>query len=79
MPGTCLAPSCGKPARAQPGHRGDLQCTDAYTCPGAHPSFLNYFSGSPAWDYADWGWAYHTAQNGNWLNADSGNTDDITG
>ncbi len=57
----------------------DLQCTDAYNCPGAHPSFLSYFNGSPSWDYANWGWAYHTAKNGTWINADSGNSGDITG
>jgi hypothetical protein len=58
----------------------DLQCTDANTCPGAHPSFLSYFS-SQNWDqtYASWGWKYHTAKNGNWTNADSGNSGDITG
>lgn len=69
------------PAYATHGNLGtfDLQCIDAYNCPGAHPSFLSYFSGSPSWDYADWSWAYHTAQNGNWLNADSGNTGDISG
>jgi len=57
----------------------DLQCTDAYTCPGAHPSFLSYFTGSPAWDYVNWGWTYHTAKNGNWTNASTGNVGDITG
>jgi hypothetical protein len=57
----------------------DLQCTDAYNCPGPHPSFLSYFNGSPAWDYASWGWTYHTAKNGDWVNADSGNSGDITG
>jgi hypothetical protein len=69
------------PAYVTHGNLGtfDLQCTDAYNCPGAHPSFLSYFNGSPAWDYADWSWAYHTAKNGDWLNADTGNTGDITG
>src|SRR5581483_10280267 len=56
----------------------DLMCTDAYTCPGAHPTASSYVSG---WDgsLASWGWTYHTAQNGNWVNADSGNTGDISG
>lgn len=69
------------PAYSTHGNLGtfDLACTDAYNCPGAHPSFLSYFSGSPAWDYADWGWTYHTAKNGTWTNADSGNSGDITG
>jgi hypothetical protein len=57
----------------------NLMCTDANTCPGAHPSFLSYFNGSPSWDYASWGWRYHTAKNGNWVNAMTGNTGDITG
>jgi hypothetical protein len=57
----------------------DLQCNTDPTCPGAHPSFLSYFNGSPAWDYADWGWSYHTAHNGNWVNSLSGNSGDITG
>lgn len=59
----------------------DLQCTDAYTCPGAHPSFYSYFS-SPAPDtvgLGTWGWTYHTAQNGNWTNASSGSFGDISG
>ncbi len=69
------------PAYATHGNLGtfNLACTDAYTCPGAYPSFLSYFSGSPAWDYADWGWTYHTAQNGIWINASTGNSGDITG
>jgi hypothetical protein len=32
-----------------------------------------------SWDYADWGWSYHTAQNGNWLNSLGDNEGDITG
>src|SRR5581483_1972686 len=69
------------PAYATHGNLGtfDLECTDAYTCNGAYPSFLSYFTGSPSWDYANWGWAYHTAQNGTWVNASTGNTGDITG
>ncbi len=73
------------PAYATHGNLGpfDLQCgptpAPGYACNGAHPSFLSYFTGSPSWDYADWSWAYHTAKNGDWLNADSGNTGDITG
>jgi hypothetical protein len=70
------------PAYASHGNLGtfDLQCIDAYTCPGVHPSFLSYFS-SQTWDgnLASWGWSYHTARNGDWVNASTGNTDDITG
>jgi hypothetical protein len=57
----------------------NLNCDTSFNCPGAHPSFLSYFTGSPSWDYANWGWSYHTAKNGDWLNADSGNSGDITG
>ena len=56
----------------------DLACIDAYNCPGAHPTFLSYFSGTPSWDYAWWGWQYQTAQNGTWLNSVDANTGDIT-
>jgi hypothetical protein len=57
----------------------DLQCTDANTCPGAHPSYLSYFTSTSGNSLANWSWSYHTAQNGNWLNADTGNSGDITG
>ena len=69
------------PAYSTRGNLGsfDLQCVDANTCPGAHPTFLSYFNAGVIWDYADWAWRYHTAQNGDWLNALSGNEGDITG
>lgn len=69
------------PAYATHGQLGsfDLQCDPSFNCPGAHPSFLSYFSGSPSWGYADWGWTYHTAKNGDWVNDSSGNSGDITG
>ena len=59
----------------------DLQCTDAYNCPGPHPSFLSYFdnSGSINWSQPVWAWNYTTAKNGSWLNSYTGNTGDITG
>lgn len=57
----------------------DLQCVTYNDCPGAHPSFLSYFSGSPSWGYASWGWTYHTARNGNWMNTSSVNSGDIIG
>ena len=47
----------------------DLQCTSAYDCPGAHPSFLSYFGSTGSWDLAAWGWAYLTPRNGVWVNA----------
>lgn len=71
----------GSPAYKTHGNLGtfDLMCASAYDCPGARPSFLSYFDGSPSWGFADWGWTYHTAKNGAWVNAASGNSGDITG
>ena len=57
----------------------DLQCTDAYNCPGAHPGYWSYFSSTSGDDLASWGWTYHTAKNGDWTNASTGNSGDITG
>jgi hypothetical protein len=57
----------------------DLQCTDAYNCPGQHPSYLDYFSTvSTDNAFSVWGWNYHTSQNGTWNNTSTGNTGDIT-
>lgn len=56
----------------------DLRCTDAYTCPGQHPSFLSYFD-APSYDMPAWGWIYRTPQNGTWVNQASGSSGDITG
>ncbi len=69
------------PAYATRGDLGsfDLECTDAYTCPGAHPGYYSYFSSTSGDDLASWGWTYHTARNGDWTNADGGNSGDITG
>lgn len=59
------------PAYATKGQLGsfDLQCTDAYTCPGEHPSYLSYFTITSGDDLAWWGWEYKTPQNGTWINA----------
>jgi hypothetical protein len=60
----------------------DLMCTDAYTCPGAHPSYLSYFSTTTGDDLAHWGWIYHAGNHGTWLNQDdvsSADGGDITG
>lgn len=56
----------------------NLECTDAYNCPGEHPSFLNYVSPTSGYDLATWGWTYHTAKNGNWVNSATGNIGDIS-
>ncbi len=57
----------------------DLNCDMSFNCPGAHPSYLSYFTTTSGDSFATWSWSYHTAQNGNWVNADSGNFGDITG
>ena len=57
----------------------DLHCTSLNDCPGDHPSFLSYFASTAGWGFADWGWSYHTAKNGTWINQASGNSGDITG
>ncbi|HEU4967234.1 MAG TPA: hypothetical protein VFT53_07250 [Candidatus Saccharimonadales bacterium] len=56
---------------------GNLGTFDATA---AHPSFLSYFDNASAinWTQPTWGWTYHTARNGNWVNASSGNFGDIS-
>lgn len=63
------------PAYATHGNLGSFDAT------AAHPSFLSYFNdpGSINWTQPTWGWTYHTARNGNWVNASSGSYGDITG
>jgi hypothetical protein len=62
-----------KPPYATHGELGtfDLHCTDAYTCPGAHPSYTSYFSSSTGDTLAHWGWIYHAGRNGTWLDQDN--------
>lgn len=55
----------------------DLQCTDAYNCPGAHPTISSYVSGS--YDLTWWGWKYTTARHGHWINSIDADTGDIIG
>ena len=55
----------------------DLRCTDANTCPGAHPSISSYvtgYDGRLAW----WGWQYTTDGHGTWTDSSDGITGDIT-
>ncbi len=68
------------PAYATHGNLGsfNLQCDSSFNCPGDHPSFLSYVS-TGDWTQPAWGWTYHTAQNGNWVNSSGGNSGDITG
>jgi hypothetical protein len=60
----------------------DLMCDAAFNCPGDHPSFTSYISGSSGFDFAQWGWIYHAGKHGTWLNQDdvaAANSGDITG
>ena len=41
--------------------------------------FLSYFGSTGSRDQPAWGWTYHTAKNGDWVNASTGNSGDITG
>jgi hypothetical protein len=42
------------------------------------PDWVGQFFGAGAtFDYIWWGWQYHTAQNGTWVNASIGNSGDI--
>lgn len=58
---------------------GNLGSFDQST--GNYPSFLSYFNnpGLVNWTQPTWGWTYHTAQNGDWVNASSGSYGDISG
>ncbi|HVA29781.1 MAG TPA: hypothetical protein VMU58_00795 [Gaiellaceae bacterium] len=68
------------PVYATHGNLGsfNLGCDPSFNCPGAHPSFLSYVSTSD-WTQPAWGWTYHTAQNGDWVNSSGSNSGDITG
>jgi len=56
--------------------KGNLGTFDAN---GPHPSYASYFSSTAGDDLAVWGWTYHTAKNGDWTNASSGSSGDISG
>lgn len=60
------------PSYATHGYLGtfDLQCTSVSACPGAHPSYLSYFSSTAGDSLAQWGWIYHAGRHGTWLNQD---------
>lgn len=73
------------PTRPTHGDLGtfDLQCTPAGDCPGAHPSYADYFSSTSGDNLAQWGWIYKAQQHhGTWLNQDdtpAAASGDITG
>lgn len=57
----------------------DFRCTGAYNCPGAFDWVSAYFTNSTLFNQTFWGWQYHTAKNGSWVNSSAGNEGDITG
>jgi len=57
----------------------DYACTDAYTCPGAIDWQATYFNEVGSDSVSPWAWQYKTPRNGSWVNAEAGNSGDITG
>jgi hypothetical protein len=57
---------------------GNLGTFDASQAPNWIGAYFSP-SGSQVLDQNYWGWIYHTAQNGTWVNDSRGNTGDITG
>jgi hypothetical protein len=49
------------------------------TCPGYVDWTAQFFTGVGGFNQVWWGWVYHAGNNGNWVNALSGNSGDITG
>jgi hypothetical protein len=45
----------------------NAQCDATFTCKGAHPSWLSYFSHVTAGGFAGWGWLYDAGAHGVWL------------
>jgi hypothetical protein len=46
----------------------DLACDATFNCPGVHPSYASFVSGSSGFDLTQWGWIYKAGDNGTWLN-----------
>lgn len=58
----------------------DYQCTIAGNCPGAIDWTSQYFATSATgytFDYAWWGWEYHTTGQKTWVNSSEGNSGDV--
>ena len=70
------------PSMATHGNIGtfDYGCTVSGICPG-YVNWKTFYFGATATESVLpwWGWIYHTANNGTWVNAISGNFGDITG
>jgi hypothetical protein len=65
------------PAR---GHVGviDHGCDISGACPGRDNWVEEYFGPGYGFEYAWWGWIYHGARHGTWVNSSDGNAGDIT-
>lgn len=65
--------------------RGDLglfnyNCDMSFNCPGYVDWTQVYFTGGPSsFNEVWWGWQYHGAKHGTWINSSDGNSGDITG
>jgi hypothetical protein len=58
----------------------DYACnTSTGSCPGYVDWTIQFFTGVGGFNQVWWGWVYHAGNNGNWVNALSGNSGDITG
>jgi hypothetical protein len=58
----------------------DYACNAATgVCPGYVDWTTQFFTGVGGFNQVWWGWVYHAGNNGNWINALSGNSGDITG
>ncbi len=55
----------------------DYQCDLSGNCPGAITWTDQYFDGLSGFDLDWWGWQYHTAKHGDWINSIDGNQGNI--
>ena len=57
----------------------DYECNPVSgVCENAFNWIAAYFSAGFSYSYQEWGWKYHTAKNGTWINSSDGNSGDIT-
>jgi hypothetical protein len=62
------------------GNIGTFDCGNTVQCPGAADWVTAYFGSTPGSGLVQsyWGWIYHTAQNGTWINQTPTNSGNIT-
>lgn len=81
---TTNIPGTYTPTRPTRGDLGDfdMMCDASFNCPGARPSWKDYFTSPAGNEFAEWGWIYRADEHGTWLNQDNVlpvNSGDITG